>query len=148
MLCLLATIGSCKLYLLCMKYQEIRERIKKARRANNYTQEEMAELLRISTNSYRELEAGPTTLINPRLEKIAEILKLSMESLLFGHINNNQAQEKIEELKREHRIQIIELISNHKIELAQKEEEVSILNSKLITKEKIIGVLNEKKEQY
>lgn len=131
-----------------MKCKQIRERIKKARRANNYTQEEMAEFLGISTNSYRELESGSTTLINPRLLKIAEILKLPMENLLFGQTTSNESLKKIKELQKEHHTKLVELTSNHKIELAQKDEEINILKTKLETKEIIIGVLNEKKENY
>lgn len=131
-----------------MKCKQIRERIKQARRANDYTQEQMAGFLEMSTNSYRELESGSTTLINPRLQMIAQILNLSMENLIFGHITQEDNQETIERLEKEHKTQIRALITNHKIEIAEKEGEINILKTSLETKERIIGVLNEKNEDY
>jgi len=108
----------------------------------------MAESLKISTNSYREIESGNTTLINPRLQVIAQILNLSMESLIFGHIPKEESLETIKRLEKDYRNQIRTLITNHKIEIAEKEGEINILKTSLQTKDRIIGVLNEKDEDY
>lgn len=131
-----------------MKCAQIRERIKRARRSLGYTQEQMAEALKISTNSYREIESGNTTLINPRLPVIAQILNLSMESLIFGHVPKEESLETIKRLEKDYRTQIRTLITNHKIEIAEKEGEINILKTSLQTKDRIIGVLNEKDEDY
>jgi len=131
-----------------MEYEQIRERIKKTRRALNYTQEYVAECLKISTNSYREIESGKTSLINPRLKKISEILKLPIETLIFGHVTKEECLESIEKLNNEHRKQIQSINTKHKIEIAEKEGEINMLKTKLETKEKIIGVLNEQIEKY
>ncbi len=131
-----------------MKCEQIRDRIKKARRAQGYTQEYMAESLKISTNSYREIESGTTTLINPRLYKIAEILDISLESLIFDHFTQDKYIETLKKIEKECRIKVKNITMSHKIEIAEKEGQITILKAHLETKERIIGVLNEREEEY
>lgn len=67
---------------------------------NHLTQEEMAEKLHLSTSAYCKIEYGETDLTLTRLNKIAQIFKLS-PSALFKIIcgddqeDNNVQQEKI-----------------------------------------------------
>lgn len=131
-----------------MECEQIRERIKRVRRAKNYSQKFMAESLQMSSNSYREIETGTTKLINSRLYKIAEILDLSMENLIFGYVTQDEYVQAIKKLEREHTIKIENLIVDHKIEIAKLEGKVTELQGKIDTREKIIGVLQEKRTNY
>ncbi|MFA6770365.1 MAG: helix-turn-helix transcriptional regulator [Bacteroidales bacterium] len=131
-----------------MECKQIRERIRRARRVKGYTQEYMAESLGISTNSYREIESGKTTLINPRLCKIAELLGLPMESLIFERVTKEEYLDKIKNLEKEQRVKIKNLTSKYKIGLFEKDEQITVLKAKLETKEKIIGVLNDNDAEY
>lgn len=137
-----------KLYLFCMDYEQIKERIKKERRAQGYTQEFMAESLGISTNSYREIESGKTQLINPRLREISKILGVSMETLIFGYIPKDDFLTSIEDIQILHNKEISDLKMAHKIELAERDGEIKVLKASLETKDSIIGVLKEKRYDY
>jgi transcriptional regulator with XRE-family HTH domain len=78
-------------------------RIKKIREYRNYTQQYMADSLELSQNAYCKIENGTTKLTIDRLENIATILDVPLESILsssnqtfniqnndklYGHIEN------------------------------------------------------------
>ncbi len=55
------------------------------REARNWSQEEMATKLNMSTNGYAKIERGETKASIPKLEQISEILEMElMELLSFG----------------------------------------------------------------
>lgn len=55
------------------------------REARNWSQEEMAAKLNMSTNGYAKIERGETKAYSPKLEQIAEIFAVDlMELLSFG----------------------------------------------------------------
>ena len=78
-------------------------RIKKIREHRNYTQQFMADSLELSQNAYCKIENGTTKLTVDRLEEIATLLDVPVESILscdkqtfniqnndrlYGHIEN------------------------------------------------------------
>jgi len=78
-------------------------RIKKIREYRDYTQQFMADSLELSQNAYCKIENGTTKLTIDRLEEIASILDVPVESILssekqtfniehneklYGHIEN------------------------------------------------------------
>ena len=67
-----------------MDNSSIKENIRKARKECGKTQEEMALLLGISLTAYRDIEKGPTAIINGNVFRIAEAAGVSMEELLLG----------------------------------------------------------------
>lgn len=67
-----------------MDNSSVKENIRTARLRNGYTQESLAEELDISLTAYRDLEKGPTAMINGNIPKIAEILGISTEELMLG----------------------------------------------------------------
>lgn len=60
----------------------IAERIRSLRQQKNWTQEDMAEKLKISSNGYGNLERGTTGMTFHRLEQLAEIFGISLAELL------------------------------------------------------------------
>jgi transcriptional regulator with XRE-family HTH domain len=62
-------------------------RIKKIREFRSYTQEHMAEKLDISQNTYSKIENGMSKLSTDRLEQIANVLDVPVDSIL-----NNERQ--------------------------------------------------------
>jgi len=70
-------------------------RIKKIREYRNYTQQYMADSLELSQNAYCKIENGTTKLTIDRLETIANVLDVPVESILsssnqtFNIENNN-----------------------------------------------------------
>ncbi len=57
-------------------------RIKRIREYRNYTQQYMADNLELSQNAYCKIENGTTKLTTDRLESIAKILDVPVESIL------------------------------------------------------------------
>ena len=68
-----------------MDNSTIKENIRKRRKANKLTQEEMAHRLDISLTAYRDLEKGSTNIVNANVMKIAELLGTSTEELCLGY---------------------------------------------------------------
>ena len=57
-------------------------RIKKIREFRNFTQQYLADKLDISQNAYSKIENGTTKLTIDRLEQVAKLLDVPMDSLL------------------------------------------------------------------
>ncbi|HIZ85250.1 MAG TPA: helix-turn-helix domain-containing protein [Candidatus Coprenecus stercoravium] len=75
-----------------MNNEEIRKRIKDKRKAQQLSQSEMAEKLSISQTAYYKIEKGDTHLISDHLPKLASILQLPEEELVFGYETQNYAE--------------------------------------------------------
>ncbi|HFC8477823.1 TPA: helix-turn-helix domain-containing protein [Neisseria subflava] len=58
------------------------EKIRLMREMNQWSQEEVADKLNLSTNGYAKIERGETRLNLPRLEQIAEIFHIDLLDLL------------------------------------------------------------------
>ena len=65
-----------------MDYYVIGQRIRKTRKAHGLSQEQLAELVGISTTHMSHIETGNTKLSLPVLSKIAEELSVSVDALL------------------------------------------------------------------
>nr|WP_310587490.1 helix-turn-helix transcriptional regulator [uncultured Dyadobacter sp.] len=61
---------------------EIGEKIKKIREIKNYTQEYMAQKLEMTQAGYGKIERNESELSYPKLMKIAEVLKVSVEDII------------------------------------------------------------------
>ena len=73
----------------------IGQRLQILRIENNLTQEQMSEKLHLSTSAYCKVEYGETDLTLTRLNKIAEIFKISAIELfekINGHTQFNNCQ--------------------------------------------------------
>ena len=66
-----------------MDYYVIGQRIRKTRKAHGLSQEQLAELVGISTTHMSHIETGNTKLSLPVLVSLAEALELSTDDLLF-----------------------------------------------------------------
>ena len=84
-----------------MNVKHIRENIIARRNKLGYSQEYVAELLGISTNSYSKIENGHTAIISKRLFAIADALKITPMELVIGETitleEHNQICKEIEE---------------------------------------------------
>lgn len=93
-------------------------RIKRIREYRDYTQQYMADRLDISQNAYSKIENGTTKLTTDRLEQIADILDIPVESILSSekqtfNLENNQIDKfygYIENLHEENRDMLQKLI--------------------------------------
>ena len=66
-----------------MNYYEIGQRIRKFRKAYNFSQEQLAEKVGISTTHMSHIETGNTKLSLPVLVKIANALSVQTDELLY-----------------------------------------------------------------
>ena len=82
-----------------MYNHRIKDTIKKLRVQLGFTQADMADMLKISLNSYRKIEQGDTNLVSKRLEDIAKILKVSGDELLLGYSPSEGFNEKLEDMR-------------------------------------------------
>ena len=64
--------------------REVAKRLKELRNSLNKTQEEMAELLEISIQTYKNMESGKGNISNATLRKMKEKINFSTDYLLFG----------------------------------------------------------------
>ncbi len=63
-------------------YVKVTEKIRSMRKSRNWTQEEMAEKLNMCVNAYAKIERGETNALNPKLEKIAQLLGVELLELI------------------------------------------------------------------
>ncbi|PWJ60351.1 helix-turn-helix protein [Dyadobacter jejuensis] len=62
--------------------ENLPEKIRQLRLAKGFSQENMADMLGVSTTAYGDLERGRTELTLSRIESVANILEVSMPHLL------------------------------------------------------------------
>lgn len=74
---------------MALDYNIIGERLKKARTANNLTQEKLAEKLDVSIAFLSRIERGSSHISLKRLSQICDILGISEGSILNGSSNNS-----------------------------------------------------------
>ena len=67
-----------------MDNSSIKENIRRARLMCKMTQEELADILGISLTAYRDLEKGPTAIINANIPKIADATGSTVEEIMLG----------------------------------------------------------------
>lgn len=80
-----------------MNYYDIGQRIRKYRKANQLSQEQLADMVGISTTHLSHIETGNTKLSLPVFVKIADALSIETDELLndIPNISSNEAKKEI-----------------------------------------------------
>lgn len=81
-----------------MNYYEIGQKIKKFRKINGISQEELAEKIGISTTHMSHIETGSTKLSLAVLVSIANALDVRTDDLLNLNINSNSSLSELSEI--------------------------------------------------
>ncbi|MCQ2790194.1 MAG: helix-turn-helix domain-containing protein [bacterium] len=83
-----------------MNYIEIGQRIRKYRKQQNLSQEELAEKIGISTTHMSHIETGSTKLSLPVLVDLAKNLNVKTDWLLFdeSYLDNTEAVKLLEQV--------------------------------------------------
>ena len=131
-----------------MDNKDIKKKIRELRESLGYTQEEVANSLKMSQNSYRQLESGKTLLISKRLDSLATILKTTVSELLMGVKPETAVEERLILMKKLHKEQIEQIESDYKIKSIEQEDELKRLKMALESKESIIGILKDNLNKY
>ena len=124
-----------------MDNASIKENIRRFRKERKMTQEEMADMLGISTTAYRDLERGSTSIVNGHVLRIAEIMNTSTEEIVLGYRPIQMPGKKLEEMQAEYA---------ERIDALEKEVEylrklVKSLEETIATKTQIIEMLQKSK---
>lgn len=82
-----------------LNYSLIGQKIKKARKQKGLSQEQLAEMVWISTTHMSHIETGSTKLSLPVLADIAQTLNISTDYLIFDENNGNTNQNKESDIK-------------------------------------------------
>ena len=113
-----------------MNYYEIGQRIRKFRKAYNLSQEQLAEMVQISTTHMSHIETGNTKLSLPVLVDIAEALSVQTDELLYDNppYNKTGMKQEINELldscsTRETRI-LLDILKAVRVSLAKYEPDM------------------------
>lgn len=123
-----------------MDNSTIKDNIRRMRKANRLTQEDMAHKLDISLTAYRDLEKGSTNIVNANVIKIAELLETSTEELVLGYHPVQAPGKLLEEMRSEYGGRI----STMERRIADLEKLVDSLEETIRTKNEIITMLKNK----
>ena len=109
-----------------MDETSIKENIGRERERLGLSQTEMAVRLGMDRNSYRNLEKGPTRIINSNMDKLSDILGVSKERLVLGYEPIDQEHSALHDYQErylgekqkmveeyENRIRLLEMQLNH-----------------------------------
>lgn len=75
-----------------MEWTEIGSRIRRQREYLGYTREQFAELLEVTPKFCSDIELGVKGMSVPTLCKIAQILRLSTDFILFGTLEHDSVE--------------------------------------------------------
>lgn len=123
-----------------MDNRSIKNNICKSRKEKKITQQQMAERLGISRNSYRKIESGNTVLVNDHVMHIANLLDKSPDEIVLGYSASEDSGKLLEEMNMEYARKIDEL--NGTISFLR--ERVRLLEDLVMTKDEIISMLKKK----
>ena len=107
----------------------IKEKICETRRRKGVSQEEMANRMGISLNSYRKLEKGRTLLVSPRIWEIARAMEIKPEELIMDDDTAHGS-------------------SLADIERVKYEEDIILLKEENSLLKQFVAILNEKNDLY
>ena len=126
----------------------MRVNIARARKKSGFTQKAVAESLGISRTSYSRIEKGPTKILGRRIDKIADILNVSLDELLLGYIPDPDSAERLEHERAEYGLKKASLVAEYdeKLEAASRENAtlralVDSLKETIRNQEEIIAML-------
>jgi transcriptional regulator with XRE-family HTH domain len=117
----------------------IGERIRKMREDRNISQEKMALELNLTQSNYGRLEKDDKRLTVPKLQKISEVLKVSV-SFLFNeqvskvihqHDNENPSAYNVENLYQNNKEISDKLIEQYEFRLKEKDELIAIFKTQI-----------------
>lgn len=121
-----------------MDNKSLKENIYNRRKELGLSQECVAEQLDISLNAYIKIEKGPTRIVNPKLEKIAQALDTTPEALVLGPIIT---MEQHEEVCREIEEQYNAKLDGYRAAIEEKELFLKRLNEMVSDKNDLISSL-------
>lgn len=120
-----------------MDNSSIKNNIHRFRKKHKYTQEEIANMIGISVTAYRELERGGTSIVNPNIVRMAEMLDTTTEELVLGYRPSETGDNRLEEVQLEYGSKM----KNMEKRLESMEKLIHSLEETIASKNEIISML-------
>lgn len=120
-----------------MDNSSIKQNIHNFRKKRRYTQEDVANMLGISVTAYRELERGGTSIVNPNIVRMADLMNTTTEELVLGYHPSESESQRLEEVQEEYGNKV-ESLEN---KVRNLEKLVSSLEETVASKNEIISML-------
>lgn len=125
-----------------MDNKTVKENIYRIRKEKKITQQQMAERLGMSRNSYRRIESGDTVLVNDHIVQIANLLEMSPDELLLGD-SASDGRKILDEM----RVGYAQEISDRNRTISSLEERIRLLEDLVRTKDEIITMLKKQEQR-
>lgn len=125
-----------------MDNKTVKENIYRIRKEKKITQQQMAERLGMSRNSYRRIESGDTVLVNDHIVQIADLLEMSPDELLLGD-SASDGRKIVDEM----RVGYAQEISDRNRTISSLEERIRLLEDLVRTKDEIITMLKKQEQR-
>ena len=132
----------------------IKGNIERERERQGISQTEMAERLGLDRNTYRNLEKGHTRIFNSNLDKVSDILGVSMEKLVLGYEPQDESGLKLEDYELRYQKEKDSIIEDYerKLELLrlQLADQIKIneaLDKALQARESFVNYLSKRLKQ-
>ena len=125
-----------------MDNKTVKENIYRIRKEKKITQQQMAERLGMSRNSYRRIESGDTVLVNDHIVQIADLLEMSPDELLLGD-SASDGRKILDEM----RVGYAQEISDRNRIISSLEERIRLLEDLVRTKDEIITMLKKQEQR-
>ena len=125
-----------------MDNKTVKENIYRIRKEKKITQQQMAERLDMSRNSYRRIESGDTVLVNDHIVQIADLLEMSPDELLLGD-SASDGRKILDEM----RVGYAQEISDRNRTISSLEERIRLLEDLVRTKDEIITMLKKQEQR-
>jgi transcriptional regulator with XRE-family HTH domain len=120
-----------------MDDRSIKQNIHNFRKKRKYTQGDVANMLGISVTAYRELERGETSIVNPNIVRMADLMNTTTEELVLGYLPAESEDNRLEEVQ----IQFGNKVENLENKVRNLEKLVSSLEETVASKNEIISML-------
>ena len=94
-------------------------------------------MLGISVTAYRELERGSTSIVNPNIVRMADLMNTTTEELVLGYFPSESENNRLEEVQEEYGSKV----ENLENKVKDLEKLVSLLEETVASKNEIISML-------
>ena len=136
-----------------MDNDSIKRNLLKIRLEHNLSQEEMADILGIARNTYRNIEKGKTRLINETVIKVAAWAGITPEEVVLGYTPSEAGSAKLKDARERFNYKVKALTEDYEARLEKLRQENALLkdlinekNDTIRTLKSLVALLENRKE--
>ena len=110
-----------------MDNESIKQNLMKIRLEHNLSQEEMADILGIARNTYRNIEKGSTRMISDTVMKVAEWAGVTPEEIVLGYTPVETGGAKLKDMRERYNYKVKALTDDYELKLETLRKENALL---------------------